>query len=138
MDQNRLFRMIEENRPYNKFPYICSSGESVIGIGRPLCNGVRYSEARFMLKNDIDQCRWDLQKIFIGQFDILPDLIQEVLLYMSFHLGLDKFQEFKKFINAIKRWDFDYASDELLNSKWAKQKPGLVKKLANTIRFGWR
>jgi lysozyme len=138
MDQNRLLRTIETYRPYNKFPYMCSSGESIIGIGRPLSNGIRYSEARFMLKNDIDECKWDLQNIFIGQFDSLPNHIQEVLLYMCFHLQLERFQEFKKLINAINRWDFDYASDELLNSKWAKQNPGLVKELANTIRFGWR
>jgi hypothetical protein len=138
MDQNRLLRTIETYRPYNKFPYMCSSGESIIGIGRPLSNGIRYSEARFMLKNDIDECRWDLQKIFIDQFDILPDYIQEVLLYMRFHLGLDKFQEFEKFINAVKGWDFVYTSNELLNSKWAKQNSEIVKKLANIICYNWK
>jgi hypothetical protein len=108
-------------------------------VGRNLQTvGIRYSEARFMLRNDLDECRWDLEKIFPGQFDVLPDHVQEVLMNMRFQLGPGGFRSFKKFIAAVKGWDFVLAQKEGLDSKWARHdSPERANELMEVLRHGW-
>jgi lysozyme len=91
-----------------------------------------------MLKNDLDECRWDLEKIFPGQFDVLPDHVQEVLMNMRFQLGPGGFRSFKKFIAAVRGWDFVKAQAEGLDSKWAQHDtPERARELMEVIRHGW-
>jgi lysozyme len=95
---------------------------------------MRYSEARFRLNNDLEECKTDLRKIFPGQFDQLPDHAQEVLMNMRFQLGPGGFRSFKKFIGAVRAWDFDRAKAEMLDSKWAKvNTPGRAEELAEVL-----
>lgn len=139
MNRNRLERTIERHEGYRKLPYKCTAGYWSGGIGRNLQTvGIRYSEAKFMLKNDLDECLWDLEKIFPGQFDALPDHVQEVMMNMRFQFGPGGFRSFKKFIAAIRGWDFVKAQAEGLDSKWAKRDtPERAQELMGALRHGW-
>jgi len=138
MNTNRLLRTIERHEDYRQLPYRCTAGYLTGGIGRNLeTKGISYSEARFMLKNDLDECRWDLAGIF-QSFDSYPDHVQEVLMNMRFQLGSGGFRSFKRFIGAIKGWDFDRAQTEMLDSKWAKKDtPARAKELAGVLINGF-
>jgi lysozyme len=121
MDGKRLLETIERHEGYRQFPYKCTKGRTTIAIGRNISDkGISYAEARYLLKNDIEECVDDLKKIFNEQFEKLPDHAQEVLINMRFQLGVKGFRGFKRFIFAIKAWDFQKASVEMLDSKWAK------------------
>jgi lysozyme len=139
MDNNRLYRTIERHEGFLDKPYRCTAGKLTIGIGRNLDDvGIRYSEARFMLRNDLDECRWDLENIFPGQFDALPAHIQEVLMNMRFQLGSGGFRGFKKMIAAVRAWDFVEAQRQGLDSKWAKRDtPERAQELMEVLRHGW-
>jgi lysozyme len=125
---------------YRRDPYKCTAGYLTVGIGRNLQTvGIRYSEAKFMLKNDLDECRWDLEKIFPGQFSALPTHVAEVLMNMRFQLGSGGFRGFKKMIAAIRGWDFVEAQRQGLDSKWAKRDtPERAQELMEVLRHGWK
>jgi lysozyme len=139
MNNNRLYRTIERHEGFRDKPYRCTANKWTIGIGWNLeASPMRYSEARFRLRNDLDECRWDLEKIFPGQFDALPDHVQEVLMNMRFQLGTGGFRSFKKFIAAIRGWDFVKAQAEGLDSKWARHdSPERANELMEVLRHGW-
>jgi lysozyme len=116
MDMNRLLRTLERHEGFREKPYKCTAGRTTIGIGRNLDdNGIRYSEARFLLKNDIEDCVTDLQTL-LKNFNELPDKIQEVLINMRFQLGPTRFRRFKNMIQAVRMWDFERMAAEVKDS----------------------
>lgn len=134
MDINRLISTLEKYEGFRNRPYTCTAGKLTIGIGRNLTDkGITYSEAMVLLKNDLDECRWDLADMF-SDFASYPDCVREVLINMRFQLGPGGFRTFKKFINAIKIWNFVLARTEMLDSKWARQDtPKRAHELAETL-----
>jgi len=139
MNPSRLLRTIESDEGFRSKPYKCSDGIWTIGIGRNLeAVGISYTEALHLLKNDIEQCHADLERVFPNQFEALPDHIQEVLMNMRFQLGPGGFRSFKKFIAAIRAWDMTKAKQEMLDSKWAKQDtPDRANRLAKILQTGY-
>jgi lysozyme len=140
MSTNRLLKTIERHEGYRQFPYHCTAGKLSCAIGRNLEDkGISYTEALYLLKNDIDECVADLEKIFSDQFDKLPDHIQEVMVNMRFQLGPGGFRSFRKFIAAIRAWDIGKAKVEMLDSKWAKHDtPGRANELAEVLVNGFK
>jgi lysozyme len=55
---------------------------------------------------------------------------------MIFNLGLSGFLNFKKMIAALGAGDYELASKEMLNSKWAKQVRLRSISLSNMMRKG--
>jgi lysozyme len=56
---------------------------------------------------------------------------------MAFNLGGSKFRKFKKMFAAIKKQDFDLASQEILDSKYAKQVGARANELAEIMQRGY-
>jgi len=139
MNPSRLLRIIESDEGFRQFPYQCTAGKTTIAIGRNLSDkGISYTEAEFLLKNDLEECHTDLRNIFKNQFDSLPDYVQEVLMNMRFQLGPGGFRSFRKFIDAIRGWDMTRAGQEMLDSKWAKHDtPDRAKRLHKVLLTGY-
>ena len=55
---------------------------------------------------------------------------------MVFNLGLSRFLNFKKFIDAMEQKDYETAGKEMLDSKWAKQVGDRAKRLKQMIVEG--
>ena len=103
-------------------PYRCPTGKLTIGVGRNLDErGISEEEALYLRDHDISESIEDLQKIFVGGFETLPENVQRVLVDMRFNLGSAGFKGFKKMIRAIKEEDFSRAALEMQGSKWFKQ-----------------
>ena len=116
--------------------YTASVGKITIGYGRNLSDrGLSDSEAAFLLNNDmadvVEECRREFQ-----WFDKLDDVRQEVILNMVFNLGMPKFKKFKKTITYIEQRNFTMASEEMLNSKWARQVGSRALELSHEMQFG--
>jgi lysozyme len=139
MDQSRLEKTIVNDEGFSQTIYQCSAGKWTIGIGRNVQDkGITYAEAMHLLKNDILECTQDLQRVFGDQFERLPDHTQEALINMRFQLGPGSFRTFRKFIAAIKAWDFAEAERQGLDSKWAKNDtPGRAKRVLKVLRHGY-
>lgn len=116
-------------------PYRCTAGKLTIGYGRNLDDkGITTHEALFLLKNDIAECEGDLSR-----FDFwcgLSDNRKAALLDMRLNLGAAGFRGFRKTIAFLSVGSFDYAADEMLDSKAARQTGNRYKVLAELIRNG--
>ena len=51
----------------------------------------------------------------------LDDTRQRVLANMAFNLGLPRLSNFVKFLTAVQKSDWEKASEEMMDSKWATQ-----------------
>ena len=115
-------------------PYECSSGKLTIGIGRNLSdNGLSKQEAYYLFDNDIKNAIRLCQNEF-SFFKTLSKQRQGVLVEMCFNMGIKKLKTFKKMIEAIQNDDFKTASDEMLESRWAKQVKNRAKTLAHLMK----
>ena len=136
MEKERLKKVLKRHEGLELFPYIDTVGKITIGIGRNLSEvGISKDEALYMLENDIKRAEKEAKEIF-EDFDQLDDIRQEVVLNMLFNLGKPKFLNFKKFIQAVKEKDFEKASREMLDSRWANQVGNRAKELAFAMKYG--
>jgi len=74
-----------------------------------------------------------VSKKYLPDFDDQPDEVKEVVLNMAFNLGnrLHKFKKTKKYLDNKQ---YENASKEMLDSKWARQVKNRAKELSATIK----
>lgn len=102
-------------------PYQCTAGKWTIGVGRNIEDrGITEAEAMHLLDNDIDECQEELDRIIPWWIE-KPAYVQLVLINMIFNLGATRLLGFKKFLKAVEENNFDLASTEMLDSRWAEQ-----------------
>jgi lysozyme len=86
--------------------------------------------------NDLNRSIKYLDDIFHSDKVDLNDARQNALIDMMYNLGPSRFIGFKKMIAAIYDEDFNAASNEMLDSKWAKQVGRRAFRLARIMRTG--
>lgn len=102
-------------------PYRCTAGKLSLGIGRNIDdNGITEAEAIMLLMNDIDRCKWELATA-LPWASRLDKLRYNVLINMCFNMGISRLLSFKKMLKALKEGNYDIASLEGMDSRWAKQ-----------------
>ena len=84
------------------------------------------AQAETILDEQLEKTVREARKVFGGQFDLLPDNAAAIVCDMIFNLGPTRFAEFHRFIEAVKRLDWNEAVSEMLDSVWAKQVPSRV------------
>ena len=133
---NKIVEYIKTNEGLRLKPYKCTAGKLTIGYGRNLEDvGITTEEAGFMLETDIAQAFEDLDSIFgFKLFCTLSNSRQRVLIDMMFNLGRTRFKKFKKMIRAVKEGNFQQATNELLDSRYAIQVPRRAHKNADLMR----
>jgi lysozyme len=112
---------IKEYEGFSQLAYECPAGFLTISYGRNLeTKGISKEEGEYLLQNDIEQCLKELRSI-MNRFDDLPDKAQLVLVDMCYNLGLSKLLNFENMLDAIDAGNWEKASSELLDSRYAKQ-----------------
>lgn len=115
-------------------PYHCPANKLTIGIGRNLEDrGITEQEAKFLLINDISSIHEKLNYILPFYKD-LDDSRQEVLINMAFNLGVAGLLKFKKTLGFIQYTLFKEASQEMLDSRWARQVGNRAIELSNLMK----
>ena len=118
-------------------PYRCTSNKLSLGAGRNIQdNGITEDEARYLLKNDIDRSRKELETFY--WFKGLDDVRKDCLTNMVFNIGFPTFIKFVGLISDLQDKDYKSASLNMLDSRWAKQVKGRAKELAEQMRTGQR
>ncbi len=113
--------LIKKHEGLSLKPYKCTAGKLTIGYGRNIeDNGITTQEANMLLSNDILSCEAQLEDK-IPSWGKLSEPRQAVLVNMVFNLGWPRFSRFKKMLSAIGECNFDRASAEMLDSRWARQ-----------------
>lgn len=131
-----LLDQLREHEGLSLKPYEDTYYYLNIGYGRNLtANGISKTEAEFLLSNDARNAIEEARQIF-ENFNNLSINRQSVIANMIFNLGLDKFNDFHHFIEAVKNGNFTLASQEMLNSEWAEQVKTRATYLADLMEKG--
>lgn len=113
-----------------------AKGKLTIGVGRNLDDmGITTFEAEYLLNNDIKRVSREADQE-LSWFSHLDWRRQDAVLSMIFNMGVTRFREFKNMISALSVGDFERASQEMLDSTWAKEVPARAECLAEMVRKG--
>lgn len=130
----KLKTLLVKHESYKQFPYTDTTGHLSIGIGRNLIDrGISLTEATFMLDEDISYFTSKLNH-FLPFFYKLSENRQIALIDMCFNLGVQGFLNFTDMILALESGDYERASKEMLESKWAEQVGERARKLADIMK----
>jgi lysozyme len=116
------------------FAYKDTVGKTTIGVGRNLDDrGISKEEALIMLDRDIEDFTQQLSERLFW-FDQQPDKVKIVLINMAFNMGLAGLLTFRNTLEHIKNGQYDLASKEMLQSKWASQVGKRAIELSNILK----
>jgi lysozyme len=115
-------------------------GNATFGVGHlvlpsdDLQEGIEYDDTKIMefFERDFDQAVKDARS-FTKEENIDPVAFGCVI-NMAFQLGLPRLLKFKNFQYHLNKCEYESASSEMLDSRWAKQTPNRANELAETMR----
>lgn len=116
-------------------PYRDSLGVLTIGVGRNLEKGLSEDEIFYLLNNDINNAKYEVNKNFPWVLG-LDEARLNVIYNMCFQLGINRLSLFRKMLAACRDGDYETAADEMLNSMWHKQTGKRCEELATIMRKG--
>lgn len=129
-------------------PYYCSEGYPTIGIGQKIGrkgDPLEYYTFTVDMKTAEALLESNLKPIHDYLTDALDmfypahswdDPRDVILQSMAYQLGTSGLSKFKNMWKAIEQGDWDTASKEALDSRWAKQTPERAKRHAEVLRTG--
>ncbi len=136
MNIEELKKSIKKHEGLQLKVYTCPAGKLTIGYGRNVEDrGITEKEANIMLENDILDMKLELEDR-LPLFKYLDDVRQNVLIEMAFNIGIQGLLNFKKTLEYISVKDYENASQEMLNSKWANQVGKRAITLSNLLKKG--
>ena len=100
------------------------------GVGHPITQ-TRSDE---LLYQDLNICLTECENAFHNNWRDWPEEVKLIIANMAFNLGITRLQKFKKMFAALNAGDYKTASEEGLDSKWAKQVYNRAKRLMNRLR----
>ena len=90
------------------------------------------SRVNALFEMDIYQTIGDCRDIY-KNFDEKPDELQKILANMCFQLGQTRLKKFVKTNALIEVGDYQAASIEMLDSRWAEQTPNRAHRLSQRM-----
>ena len=140
MEYDDLKARIKEHEGFRDQIYKDSLGFATIGYGHLVLDTDPFIEGQSYPKEH-------LEKVFDGDFNIAKDnankLIGDialnhqakcVIIEMVFQLGICGVSKFKNMWKALGEGDYQTASEEMLDSRWAKQTPKRAESLSATMK----
>jgi len=117
-------------------PYKCSAGFLTIGVGRNIEErGLTDDEIDYILNNDVNIATDELVRTFDWYAD-LDEVRQRVVIDMVFNLGMPRFKQFKNMIQALDEGNYEEASIQMMDSRWASQVGQRSERLRNMMESG--
>jgi len=102
-------------------------------FGKPVGTKVSEDRVNAVFEKDVQKMIKEA-KILFPNFDSLPEEAQQVITNMIFNMGRPRLSNFKKFIAYINESKWLEASNEMLNSAWAKQVTKRAQRLSDRIK----
>lgn len=137
--RTELVRQLKGDEGVIPHAYPDHLGYLTIGVGRLIDKrkggGLRPDEITYLLNNDIDN-RIEALTRALPWFQNLDDARKGVLLNMSFQLGTEGLLGFKTTLGMIQRGEYEEASIQMLESKWATQTPERAKRMSRQMKTG--
>jgi len=121
--------IIKREEGFRAKPYKDHLGNITIGYGFTC---LTEKEASVVLKMKLDRIR----EVLNNQLSGLSQNRQDVIISMAFQLGISGCLSFNKMWQAIYSGDWSEAAHQMLLSRWAKQTPERVRRMAQIMREG--
>ena len=139
MNKDKLIEELIKDEGYVYEIYLDHLGYPTFGVGhlvlekdeeygKPVGTPVSEERIKECLSNDIEIVCNELNRNMEWWQD-LNDTRQRVLANMAFNLGLPRLSKFVKFLKAVQDSDWEKASEEMMDSKWATQVGDRAKRL---------
>ncbi len=140
LDMPRLLKSVRDHEGYRDQVYLDSLSKRTVGVGH-LCvedfweDDKKYSEKFLMeiLEKDLENAISGAEELLKGCN--LPSLANEIVVEMVFQLGKTGVSKFRNFLAALQGDSPQWlkASEEMLDSRWAKQTPNRAKGMSEVI-----
>ena len=133
---NDLKEQVKEHEGFVDTVYKDSLGFATIGYGHLVRSDDPYKEGQTYTKEVLsEQFDWDFEEAKNNALSLIGDIplvfqAQCVIIEMVFQLGIAGVGKFKAMWKALKENDYNTASLEMLDSRWAKQTPKRAEKLS--------
>ena len=129
-----LIDEIKKHEGFRSTVYQCSEGYDTIGYGFAIKDLVLDEDiAEMILERKLKKLTNAIRSK-IDWFDDSPKKVQDVITNMCYQIGLSGFLKFKKTIYYLETEQYQEASEEMLDSLWARQTPNRAKELSKIIR----
>jgi lysozyme len=131
---NRIIDSIKKHEGYEPRVYKCSEGYDTIGYGFAVKDLVLSENVADLI---LAQKLSELAIRLTQKFDWIKTANEDVLLVvvnMCYQLGVNGFSKFKKTIYYLETEQYEEASEEMLDSLWAKQTPNRAKELSEILK----
>ena len=139
---DRLLKSVKAHEGYRNKVYLDSLGKRTVGVGH-LCvedfweDGKEYEEKFLLtiLEHDLKSAIKSAEELCSDCPD-LDDLAKETIVEMIFQLGKTGVSKFRNMWKALQHDppNYEQASIEMLDSRWAKQTPGRAKEMSEHMR----
>ena len=128
-----LIDEIKVHEGFREKVYKCSEGFDTIGYGFAIKDLVLDEDiADLILQRKLENLQESIKRKF-DWFKESPDEVQDVVSNMCYQIGLSGFSKFKKTIYYLETEQYEEASEEMLDSLWARQTPNRAKELSKII-----
>ena len=129
-----IIEQLKIHEGYKSTVYKCTAGVHTIGIGFAI-KDLNLSEevCEMILTEKLEALEERFEKKF-DWFHTSPVEVRNVMLNMAYQLGFAGFCKFKKTIAYLEEAEWEKASEEMLDSRWAKQTPNRAKELSEIIK----
>lgn len=154
IDPYELYHQIAEHEGVVSQIYNDSVGKETIGVGFNLNepHNIRFLESIGITLNDLRKGKklneseiiklynfsirqaWKDARKFLPNLDKQPEQVQRIVIDMAFNLGYTKLSKFVNMRDALIRYDYKTAADEMMDSLWARQVKSRAIKLSNMMR----
>ena len=142
MDMDRLLQSVKKHEGYRNKVYLDSLGKRTVGVGH-LCvedfwEDDKEYEEKFLLtilEHDLKSAIKSAEELCSDCPD-LDDLAKETIAEMIFQLGETGVSKFRNMWKALESDppNYERASLEMLDSRWASQTPGRAKEMSDHMR----
>lgn len=139
----KLIKLIELEEGWRSEPYYCSENYPTVGYGFKLADKGAPLPKFSLPKVAGDAWLKDNLSVLDAQFSKfawytkLKEERKAIVLSMAYQMGYAGVLKFKKMIKAIEQDDFITASNEMLDSRWARQTPKRANRHAMQLQGGY-
>ena len=139
MDIETLKEHIKKEEGFRNKVYLDHLGNRTIGYGHLCLPNENWEDDKVYDSKELDKtfeydfniaCQ-DAEKL-IAKESVHPDAFC-VLIDMCFNMGSPRVSRFKKMLAALETQDYQTASKEMLDSKWATQVPNRARRLSEIM-----
>lgn len=136
-DMDSFKAELKEDEGVRTDVYEDTTGNLTVGVGHKVLPDDNLKAGSSIDDDNVDRLLDEDANAAVSQamelgvdWDNLPSPAKHVLANMTFQLGKTGVSKFKKTLDLVKAGDYQGASVEMMDSKWAKQTPNRAKKMS--------